>query len=174
MLGSASTRGACYRLLAWRELSGFLRDKSLCVLSCSNVNCTSWQDVNARLRPFARPQVYIKDEGKHRERMQVRAKYMALDRSNRYMRHMRSIRLIQDYLVRSADKVAMPKFSNSNVDASVSAIHASVLAALGRCVAEIPCRSISALACSERSWSGLVRADDPRSAAACRSRQRRG
>lgn len=136
MLGSASARGACYRLFACRELSGLLRDKSSSVLSCSNLERTSRQAVNARLSPFARPQVYIKDEGKHRERMQVRAKYMALDRSNRYMRHMRSIRLIQDYLVRSADKVAMPKVSNSNVDASVSAIHASVLAALGRCVAK--------------------------------------
>ena len=79
--------------------------------------------------------MYVKDEDKHKERLQVRARYMALDHSNKYVRHMRSIRLIQDYLVRAADKVCMPKVSNSNVDASVSAVHATILAALDMCAA---------------------------------------
>lgn len=70
------------------------------------------------------------------ERMSVRAKYMAMDpSSNKYVRNMRNIRTIQDYLVRSAEKVKVPKLSNSNVDFSVSAIHATLLAILSRCEA---------------------------------------
>jgi 2-phosphoglycerate kinase len=79
-------------------------------------------------------QVYIKKESKHAERMSVRAKYMAMDpASNKYIRNMRNIRTIQDYLVRTADKVMVPKLSNSNVDVSVSAIHATLLEVLSGC-----------------------------------------
>ena len=85
-------------------------------------------------------QVHIKSEEKHAERMCVRAKYMAMDPArNKYVRNLRSIRIIQEYLLRAAEKASVPKVSNSNVDLSVSAIHATVLATLRRCVYISPC-----------------------------------
>lgn len=80
-------------------------------------------------------QVHIKSEEKHAERMCVRAKYMAMDPSrNKYVRNLRNIRIIQEYLMRAAEKASVPRLNNSNVDLSVSAIHATILASLRRCV----------------------------------------
>ncbi|CAI5495319.1 unnamed protein product [Closterium sp. Naga37s-1] len=75
--------------------------------------------------------IYIGNEAKHMERFAVRAKYMTLDpRRNKYVRYMRNIRAIQDYLVRRADKHLIPKVNNTNMDKSVAAIHATVFACL--------------------------------------------
>ncbi|CAI5481490.1 unnamed protein product [Closterium sp. Yama58-4] len=75
--------------------------------------------------------IYIGNEAKHMERFAVRAKYMTLDpRRNKYVRYMRNIRTIQDYLVRRADKHLIPKVNNTNMDKSVAAIHATVFACL--------------------------------------------
>lgn len=80
--------------------------------------------------------MYIKKEAKHIERMSVRAKYLTTDPSrNKYVKNIRGIRQIQDYLLRSADKVAVPKVANSNVDMAVDIIHKTVLSALHRCCA---------------------------------------
>ncbi|WIA21771.1 hypothetical protein OEZ85_000930 [Tetradesmus obliquus] len=77
--------------------------------------------------------VHIASEGKHVERMAVRAKYMTLDpHKNRYVRYMGSIRLIQEYLVRKADKHGLPRVENSNVDRSVAIIHLTVMGCLRR------------------------------------------
>ncbi len=63
--------------------------------------------------------------------LQVRAKYMTLDpAANRYVKYIRNIRTIQDYLCRRADKHMIPKVDNTNVDRSVATIHATVLACL--------------------------------------------
>jgi 2-phosphoglycerate kinase len=79
-------------------------------------------------------QVYIKNEEKHAERMAVRARCMAMDPArNKYVRNMPNIRAIQEHLVRSADKAKIPKINNSNGDASVTTIHATILAVLQRC-----------------------------------------
>jgi hypothetical protein len=79
-------------------------------------------------------QVYIKREAKHIERMSVRAQYVTTDPTrNKYVKNMRGIRQIQDYLLRSADKVAVPKVANSQVDLAVEIIHRTVMAALHRC-----------------------------------------
>lgn len=65
--------------------------------------------------------------------MQVRAKYMALDPGvNRYVKHLRQIRVIQDYLVTRAERHGIPRVDNTNVDRSVAAIHATVLSCLKR------------------------------------------
>lgn len=78
-------------------------------------------------------QIWIKSEGKHVERMCVRGSDMAMDsQANKYVRNIARIRTIQDYLVRSAEKAAVPKVANGNVDVSLSAIHATVLAVLRR------------------------------------------
>eukprot|EP00884_Botryococcus_braunii_P005032 jgi/Botrbrau1/1452/Bobra.178_3s0010.1 len=52
---------------------------------------------------------------------------------NRYVAHMRNIRVIQEYLVRKAEKHAIPTVNNTNVDRSVATIHATVL-----CLPEAP------------------------------------
>jgi hypothetical protein len=45
----------------------------------------------------------------------------------RYVRYMGNIRLIQEYLVRKADKHGLPRVENSNVDRSVAIIHLTVM-----------------------------------------------
>ena len=63
----------------------------------------------------------------------MRAKYMALEPSkNRYVKYMRSIRAIQDYLVGRAARHAVPSVNNTNVDRSVATIHATTLGCLRR------------------------------------------
>jgi 2-phosphoglycerate kinase len=46
---------------------------------------------------------------------------------NSYVRYMSSIRAIQDYLGRKADKAALPRVENTNVDRSVGVIHLAVM-----------------------------------------------
>lgn len=75
--------------------------------------------------------IYISNEDKHKERFAVRAKHMTMDpAANRYVKYIRNIRTIQDYLCRQADKHMIPKVDNTNVDRSVATIHATVLACL--------------------------------------------
>ncbi|KAL8089875.1 P-loop NTPase domain-containing protein LPA1 homolog 2-like isoform X1 [Apium graveolens] len=77
--------------------------------------------------------IYITNEGKHLERFAVRAKYMTLDpEKNKYVKYIRNIRTIQEYLCRRADKHLVPKINNTNVDKSVAAIHATVFSCLRR------------------------------------------
>ncbi|KAG0571445.1 hypothetical protein KC19_VG011600 [Ceratodon purpureus] len=77
--------------------------------------------------------VYISNEDKHLERFAVRAKYMTLDPTkNKYVKYIRNIRTIQDYLCKRADKHLVPKINNTNVDKSVAAIHATVFNCLRR------------------------------------------
>jgi hypothetical protein len=77
--------------------------------------------------------VYIANEGKHMERFAVRAKYMTLDPAkNKYVKYIRNIRTIQEYLCLRADKHLVPKINNTNVDKSVAAIHATVFSCLRR------------------------------------------
>lgn len=79
--------------------------------------------------------MYIKKEAKHIERMSVRARYLTTDPSrNKYVKNMRGIRQIQDYLLRSADKVAVPKVANCNIELAADIIHKTVMAALVRCL----------------------------------------
>lgn len=71
--------------------------------------------------------VFISNETKHRERFAVRSKYMTTDPTrNRYVKHMKNIRIIQDYLIRKADKHFIPKVNNTNVDQSVAIIHSTI------------------------------------------------
>ncbi|KAL6912340.1 hypothetical protein ACP4OV_001145 [Aristida adscensionis] len=77
--------------------------------------------------------IYITNEEKHMERFAVRAKYMTLDPAkNRYIKYIRNIRAIQEYLCNRADKHLVPKINNTNVDQSVAAIHATVFSCLRR------------------------------------------
>ncbi|KAG2662593.1 hypothetical protein PVAP13_1KG546000 [Panicum virgatum] len=77
--------------------------------------------------------IYITNEEKHMERFAVRAKYMTLDPAkNRYIKYIRNIRAIQEYLCNRADKHLVPKINNTNVDQSVAAIHATVFSSLRR------------------------------------------
>ncbi|KAJ6830604.1 P-loop NTPase domain-containing protein LPA1-like [Iris pallida] len=77
--------------------------------------------------------IYITNENKHMERFAVRAKYMTLDPAkNKYVKYIRNIRTIQDYLCNRADKHLVPKINNTNVDRSVAAIHATVFSCLRR------------------------------------------
>ncbi|GMH10930.1 hypothetical protein Nepgr_012771 [Nepenthes gracilis] len=77
--------------------------------------------------------IYISNEEKHLERFAVRAKYMTLEPAkNKYVKYIRNIRTIQDYLCNRADKHLVPKINNTNVDRSVAAIHATVFSCLRR------------------------------------------
>lgn len=77
--------------------------------------------------------IYITNEDKHLERFAVRAKYMTLDPAkNKYVKYIRNIRIIQEYLCKRADKHLIPKVNNTNVDKSVAAIHATVFSCLRR------------------------------------------
>ncbi|GAB4842901.1 hypothetical protein Ancab_012879 [Ancistrocladus abbreviatus] len=77
--------------------------------------------------------IYITNEEKHLERFAVRAKYMTLDPAkNKYVKYIRNIRTIQEYLCNRADKHLVPKVNNTNVDKSVAAIHATVFSSLRR------------------------------------------
>ncbi|XP_076957608.1 P-loop NTPase domain-containing protein LPA1 homolog 2-like [Bidens hawaiensis] len=77
--------------------------------------------------------IYITSEDKHMERFAVRAKYMTLDPAkNKYVKYIRNIRTIQEYLCNRADKHLVPKVNNTNVDKSVAAIHATVFSSLRR------------------------------------------
>ncbi|CAA6655522.1 unnamed protein product [Spirodela intermedia] len=77
--------------------------------------------------------IYITNEEKHMERFAVRAKYMTLDPAkNKYVKYIRNIRTIQEYLCNRADKHLVPKINNTNVDRSVAAIHATVFSCLRR------------------------------------------
>lgn len=77
--------------------------------------------------------IYITNEDKHMERFAVRAKYMTLDPAkNKYVKYIRNIRTIQDYLCNRADKHLVPKINNTNVDRSVASIHATVFSCLRR------------------------------------------
>lgn len=75
-------------------------------------------------------QVYISNADKHRERFAVRAKYMALDASNRYIKYFDNIRTIQASLDAGADKLRIPKIDNTSIDRSLSALHAIVIKCL--------------------------------------------
>jgi 2-phosphoglycerate kinase len=109
--------------------------------------------------------VHISNEAKHLERFAVRAKAMTLrPEGNRYVRHLRAIRDIQDHLCSAADTRAVPKIDNTNVDRSVATIHATVLGSLrrksagdalidfktGRCTALLE----EYLGCKNATWSG--------------------
>ncbi|KAE8722791.1 P-loop NTPase domain-containing protein LPA1-like protein 1 [Hibiscus syriacus] len=75
--------------------------------------------------------IYISNEEKHLERFAVCAKYMTLDPAkNKYVKYIRNIRTIQDYLCKRADKHLVPKVNNTNVDRSVAVIHATVFSCL--------------------------------------------
>ncbi|KAK6936082.1 hypothetical protein RJ641_033112 [Dillenia turbinata] len=77
--------------------------------------------------------INITNEDKHLERFAVRAKYMTLDPAkNKYVKYIRNIRTIQEYLCNRADKHLVPKINNTNVDKSVAAIHATVFSCLRR------------------------------------------
>ncbi|TYG88118.1 hypothetical protein ES288_A13G269600v1 [Gossypium darwinii] len=77
--------------------------------------------------------IYISNEDKHLERFAVRAKYMTLDPAkNKYVKYIKNIRAIQDYLCKRADKHLVPKINNTNVDRSVAAIHATVFSCFRR------------------------------------------
>lgn len=77
--------------------------------------------------------IYISNEEKHLERFAVRAKYMTLDPAkNKYVKYIRNIRTIQEYLCNRAAKHLVPKINNTNVDRSVASIHATVFSCLRR------------------------------------------
>lgn len=77
--------------------------------------------------------IYIANEEKHTERFAVRAKYMTVDPAkNKYVKYIKNIRTIQDYLCDRADKHLVPKINNTNVDRSVAVIHATIFSCLRR------------------------------------------
>lgn len=80
--------------------------------------------------PFA---ICIKNEDKHKERFAVWSKSMTIDpKLNKYIEHFKSIRTIQKYLVKKAEKVLIPRIDNTNVDKSLGLIHSTMIRCLRR------------------------------------------
>ncbi len=83
---------------------------------------------HASVVPFL---VHISNRDKHMERFAVRAKSMTLrPDSNRYVKHLESIRSIQEALRSEASTYLIPQVDNTNVDRSLAVIHSTVLGAL--------------------------------------------
>lgn len=77
--------------------------------------------------------VHISNESKHMERFAVRSRAMTLRaEGNRYIKYLRNIRVIQEYLCKTADKHSIPKVDNTNVDRSIATIHGTLLGCLRR------------------------------------------
>jgi hypothetical protein len=74
--------------------------------------------------------IYIDKVEKHKERFAVRAKQMTLDaKYNKYVQNLESIRAIQAYLLKKADRYRLPKIDNSNIDKSIGMMHETILKA---------------------------------------------
>jgi len=82
--------------------------------------------------PFCIPFVIcIKDKERHKDRFAVRSKRMTLDpRFNRYIERFDYIRTIHKYLMRKAEKRLIPRINNTNVDKSLSIVHAVLIKCL--------------------------------------------
>lgn len=78
--------------------------------------------------------VCIKNEEKHKERFAVRTKHMTIDpRYNKYIKHVKNIRIIQKHLIKKAEAALIPRIDNSNVDKSIGLIHVTIV----RCLRQI-------------------------------------
>jgi len=72
--------------------------------------------------------IYIEKEEKHKERFAIRSRLMTLDaKYNKYVENFLSIRTIQNYLVKKADSILLPKIDNTNVDKSIGMIQETIL-----------------------------------------------
>jgi 2-phosphoglycerate kinase len=77
--------------------------------------------------------VYISNKEKHKERFAVRAKYMTIDpRHNKYVKYIKNIRVISDYLCRTFDRHLIPKIDNTNIDRSLATIHSIIFCCIRR------------------------------------------
>lgn len=126
-LDDCTARSSWWKLMS----SDFVK---YCLRAFSHMKGTFLQMGLMKKHPSIIPfMIYIANEGKHLERFAVRAKYMTLDPTkNKYVKYIRNIRTIQDYLCKRADKHLVPKINNTNVDKSVAAIHATVFNCLRR------------------------------------------
>lgn len=78
--------------------------------------------------------VCIQNEEKHKERFAVRTKHMTIDpRYNKYIKHVKNIRIIQKHLIKKAEAALIPRIDNSNVDKSIGLIHVTIV----RCLRQI-------------------------------------
>src|SRR5882724_7686286 len=72
--------------------------------------------------------ICIKNESKHKERFAVRSKHMTIDPNfNKYIKHVKNIRIIQNDLIKKAEYVLIPRIDNSNVDKSMGLIHVTIV-----------------------------------------------
>ena len=72
--------------------------------------------------------ICIKNEEKHKERFAVRTKHMTIDPNfNKYIKNVKSIRIIQKDLLKKAETSLIPRIDNSNVDKSVGLIHVTIV-----------------------------------------------
>lgn len=75
--------------------------------------------------------VCIKNEEKHKERFAVRTKHMTIDPNfNKYIKNVKSIRIIQTDLLRKAETALIPRIDNSNVDKSIGVLHVTIVKSL--------------------------------------------
>jgi len=77
--------------------------------------------------------IYISNEAKHRERFAIRAKYMTIDPNhNKYVKYIKNIRVISDYLCKTGDAHQIPKIDNTNIDRSLATIHTIIFNCIKR------------------------------------------
>lgn len=81
----------------------------------------------------------IKNEEKHKERFAVRTKHMTIDpKFNKYIKNVKSIRVIQKNLIKKAEESLIPRIDNTNVDKSIGLIHATIVKCLRQIAEGIP------------------------------------
>jgi len=67
--------------------------------------------------------VYISKSDKHKERFAVRSKKMTVDpKFNKYVENFENIRIIQNNIIKKADKAFIPTVDNTNIDKSLGKI----------------------------------------------------
>lgn len=75
--------------------------------------------------------ICIKNEEKHKERFAVRSKHMTIDpKFNKYIKNVKSIRIIQKSLIMKAESTLIPRIDNSNIDKSIGMIHITIVRCL--------------------------------------------
>ena len=64
--------------------------------------------------------VYISKSEKHKERFAVRSKLMTLEpKFNKYVENFDNIRIIQNYIIKKAERYQIPIIDNNNIDKSL-------------------------------------------------------
>jgi len=64
---------------------------------------------------------------------------MTIDpRYNKYIKHVKNIRIIQKHLIKKAEAALIPRIDNTNVDKSIGLIHVTIVRCLRQIAEDTP------------------------------------